>query len=80
MTTPIELPDSLKALRILLVDDDDFMLDVVVETMRQLGIENLSRAESGTGALTRIEAAPEPFFPGALEKPIDEALLRLFAR
>ena len=61
MTTPIELPDSLKALRILLVDDDDFMLDVVVETMLQLGIENLSRAGSGTEALTRIEAAPEPF-------------------
>jgi len=61
MTTPIELPDSLKALRILLVDDDDFMLDVVEATMLQLGIKNLSRAGSGTEALTRIEAAPEPF-------------------
>jgi EAL domain-containing protein (putative c-di-GMP-specific phosphodiesterase class I)/ActR/RegA family two-component response regulator len=60
MKVTVMLPESLKSLRVLLVDDDDFLLDLIEETLRQLGIENLSRATSGTQALAQIDAASEP--------------------
>jgi EAL domain-containing protein (putative c-di-GMP-specific phosphodiesterase class I)/ActR/RegA family two-component response regulator len=60
MKLTVMLPESLKSLRVLLVDDDDFMLDLIEETLRQLGIEKLSRATSGTEALAQIDAASEP--------------------
>jgi EAL domain-containing protein (putative c-di-GMP-specific phosphodiesterase class I)/ActR/RegA family two-component response regulator len=60
MTVTVILPESLKSQRVLLVDDDDFMLDLIEETLRQLGIENLSRATSGTEALAQIDALSEP--------------------
>ena len=60
MTVNVILPESLKSLRVLLVDDDDFMLDLIEETLRQLGIESLSRATNGTEALAQIDAASEP--------------------
>jgi EAL domain-containing protein (putative c-di-GMP-specific phosphodiesterase class I)/ActR/RegA family two-component response regulator len=60
MTVTVILPESLKSQRVLLVDDDDLMLDLIEETLRQLGIENLSRATSGTEALAQIDALSEP--------------------
>lgn len=54
MTT---LPGRLKSLRVLLVDDDVFMLDVVEEMLHQLGVEIIIRANSGAEALKLVEAA-----------------------
>jgi EAL domain-containing protein (putative c-di-GMP-specific phosphodiesterase class I)/CheY-like chemotaxis protein len=58
--TPVTLPEQLKSLRILLVDDDAFMLDVVEETLRQMGLEISARCESSMDALAYVKAAPEP--------------------
>lgn len=60
MTTPTALPEALKSLRVLLVDDDEFILDIVEELLRQLGIASVRRAHSGNEALALIEAAAEP--------------------
>ena len=60
MTTPMALPDALKSLRVLLVDDDEFILDIVEELLGQLGIARLCRAHDGNEALALIEAAAEP--------------------
>ena len=60
MTTPSALPDALKSLRVLLVDDDEFILDIVEELLGQLGIASLCRAHDGNEALALIEAAAEP--------------------
>jgi EAL domain-containing protein (putative c-di-GMP-specific phosphodiesterase class I)/FixJ family two-component response regulator len=61
MTIMATLPGKLNALRVLLVDDDDFMLDVVEEMLLQLGIEIVVRARSGTEALTLTATAHLPF-------------------
>jgi EAL domain-containing protein (putative c-di-GMP-specific phosphodiesterase class I)/ActR/RegA family two-component response regulator len=60
MTTNTTLPIKFKSLRVLLVDDDDFMLDVVDEMLRQIGIEKSVRCLSSMEALTHIKNAPEP--------------------
>jgi EAL domain-containing protein (putative c-di-GMP-specific phosphodiesterase class I)/ActR/RegA family two-component response regulator len=61
MTTPMTLPDEIKSLRVLLVDDDEFMLDIIEEVLSQWGIENISRANSGTEALAQVAGAVEQF-------------------
>ncbi|MBA6327905.1 EAL domain-containing response regulator [Colwellia sp. MB02u-6] len=61
MTTPMSLPDEIKSLRVLLVDDDEFMLDIIEEVLSQWGIENISRANSGTEALAQVAGAVEQF-------------------
>mgnify|MGYP006090773917 CR=1 FL=1 len=54
------LSDRFKSLRVLLVDDDDFMLDVVEELLRQIGVEKNGRCQSGIEALAYIENVSEP--------------------
>ena len=49
------LPDSLHSLRALIVDDDEFMLDVVEETLRSFGLRNVARATSGQAALRAMD-------------------------
>ncbi|MFT7091198.1 MAG: EAL domain-containing protein (putative c-di-GMP-specific phosphodiesterase class I)/ActR [Candidatus Azotimanducaceae bacterium] len=56
----VTLPNRLKLLSILLVDDDDFMLDVVEETLRQIGIEKNARCTGSMEALAHIKNSPEP--------------------
>ena len=55
------LPESLHSLRTLIVDDDEFMLDVVEETLRSFGIREIARASSGEDALrTMNDAGRQP--------------------
>jgi EAL domain-containing protein (putative c-di-GMP-specific phosphodiesterase class I)/CheY-like chemotaxis protein len=61
MTTPMILSDEIKSLRVMLVDDDDFMLDILEEVLSQWGIENISRANSAAEALAQVAGAVEPF-------------------
>jgi EAL domain-containing protein (putative c-di-GMP-specific phosphodiesterase class I)/ActR/RegA family two-component response regulator len=61
MDKPMTLPDTIKSLRLLLVDDDEFMLDILEELLSQLGIDNITRANNGAEALAYIEGAVEPF-------------------
>lgn len=49
------LPDALHMLRALIVDDDEFMLEVVEETLRSFGIEHVIRASSGEVALRAMD-------------------------
>ncbi|MEI7759370.1 MAG: EAL domain-containing response regulator [Thermoleophilia bacterium] len=59
--TPAEgLPDSLTSLRVLLVDDDPFMMDITQELLHQLGVEKIARASCAADALSTIDAAAEP--------------------
>lgn len=61
MTTPMTLPDEIKSLRVLMVDDDEFMLDILKLELSHWGIENVTRANSGTEALVQVAGAVEPF-------------------
>ena len=52
---PYSLPEGLHSLRALIVDDDEFILDVVEETLRSFGIENVARATCGEEALRALD-------------------------
>jgi EAL domain-containing protein (putative c-di-GMP-specific phosphodiesterase class I)/ActR/RegA family two-component response regulator len=61
MTTLMTLSDEIKSLRVLLVDDDEFMLDILEEVLSHWGIDNITRANSGTEALAQVAGAVEQF-------------------
>lgn len=55
------LPESLRALRVLLIDDDDFTLDVVELMLEQLGIARVDRASDGAEGVRKLHDATHPF-------------------
>jgi len=59
MNCPNDLPESVKALRIMMVDDDEFMLSFVEEILQDLGVTHLTRAVDGHTALASIDGAVE---------------------
>lgn len=54
-----ELPAKFASLKVLVVDDEPFMLDIVEEVLGQLDIKNVVCAESSIQALEHIESSPE---------------------
>lgn len=62
MTNPISnlsmlLSAKLESLRVLLVDDDKFVLDLVEHMLHRLGIKNVGRSRDGHAALEAIDGA-----------------------
>ncbi len=51
------LSDKLESLRVLLVDDDEFVLDFVEDMLHRLGVKSVSRALDGHAALAAIDGA-----------------------
>ena len=60
LISQLNLPKDLKALSVLLVDDDDFVLDCAEEILGNLGINNLARASNGVAALATLDSAAKP--------------------
>lgn len=58
-TTP---PKSRETLRVLVVDDDPFQLEVIADTLRDLGIQEITLAESGEQALQSLQRAKQAPF------------------
>lgn len=54
------LSDKLESLRILLVDDDEFVLDFVEDMLHSLGVNSVNRALDGNAALAAIDGAIKP--------------------
>jgi EAL domain-containing protein (putative c-di-GMP-specific phosphodiesterase class I)/CheY-like chemotaxis protein len=54
-TEPGALPHSLTGLRILIVDDDEFMLDCLEEVLGQLGVKRIMRAGDGHELLAYVD-------------------------
>jgi EAL domain-containing protein (putative c-di-GMP-specific phosphodiesterase class I)/ActR/RegA family two-component response regulator len=51
------LSDKLESLRVLLVDDDEFVLDFVEDMLHGLGVKSVSRSHDGHAALAAIDGA-----------------------
>ncbi len=60
MAEEILLPPNMKLLRVLLIDDDVFMLQLLKEMLQKLGIHNVSTATDGKAALTIMDGSPQP--------------------
>lgn len=60
MTEKIVLPATIKSLRILLVDDDVFMLKLLQDILENLGFSDITFAFEGREALTIIDSASQP--------------------
>ena len=56
----LTLPKELHSLRVMVVDDDDFILEVVEETLRAFGIFEVLRASSGSAAWQPIDGLDRP--------------------
>ena len=54
-------PDALQALRVLIIDDDEFTLDIAEMLLRQLGVGHIVRAEDGSVGLVKLEHATTPY-------------------
>ena len=54
------LSDKLEFLRVLLVDDDEFVLDFVEDTLHGLGVKSVSRSLDGNAALAAVDGAIRP--------------------
>jgi len=54
------LSDKLEFLRVLLVDDDEFVLDFVEDMLHGLGIKSVSRSLDGNAALAAVDGAIRP--------------------
>ena len=52
------LPNAIKSLRVLLVDDDEFVLEFVADMLHDLGIENVQCASDGSEALSAVQDNP----------------------
>lgn len=59
MSDSMSMPQSIAALRLLLVDDDEFVLDLVNDMLRDLGVADISRALEGSRALAIMDEAAE---------------------
>lgn len=54
-------PDALQSLRVLVVDDDEFTLDIAEMLLQQIGITQVERANDGSLGLVKLENAAQPF-------------------
>ncbi len=50
------MPKSRDALKVLVVDDDPFQLEVIADTLRELGLRDITEASSGDQALQAIKS------------------------
>jgi CheY-like chemotaxis protein len=57
MSYHIELPESHHYFHALLVDDDDFMLEMIEDMLHDLGVANVTTAVDGKKAFAAFEAA-----------------------
>lgn len=61
MNSPVAKPQaegkSRDALKVLVVDDDQFQLEIIAETLRSLGFRDITEATSGDQALAAINAS-----------------------
>jgi len=62
ISTPVSnisplLADRLESLRVLLVDDDEFVLDFLADMLHGLGVKSVNRSLDGQAALTAIDVA-----------------------
>lgn len=57
----MSLPESLQALRVLVIDDDEFTVDVAEMLLRQIGISQVERAHDGSVGLLKLDQATAPF-------------------
>jgi diguanylate cyclase (GGDEF)-like protein/PAS domain S-box-containing protein len=51
----IAIPSPLSVKRVLVVDDDDFMLEIVDELLRQAGVREVMQASDGSAALAIVD-------------------------
>jgi CheY-like chemotaxis protein len=54
---PKAVGKSRDALKVLVVDDDQFQLEIIAETLRSLGFRDITEATSGDQALAAINAS-----------------------
>jgi EAL domain-containing protein (putative c-di-GMP-specific phosphodiesterase class I)/DNA-binding NarL/FixJ family response regulator len=50
-----ELPEALTRIRVLIADDDEFMLDCLEEVLNQLGLRQIQRARDGNELLVYVD-------------------------
>lgn len=60
MTDRILLPELIRSLRTLLVDDDSFMLELLEEMLRDMGFSDIVTASDGKHALTIMDSNSQP--------------------
>ncbi len=54
-------PSSRRDLKVLLVDDDAFQLELISEILLGLGVVDVATASSGSQALQKLSASPQGF-------------------
>jgi len=54
-------PVARNELKVLLVDDDSFQLELISEVLKSLGITDITLASSGAQALQAMAGRPQPF-------------------
>ena len=54
-------PVARNELKVLLVDDDSFQLELISEVLKSLGITDITLASSGAQALQTMAGRPQPF-------------------
>lgn len=54
-------PSSRRELKVLLVDDDSFQLELISEILVGLGVVDVATASSGSQALQKLSASPHGF-------------------
>lgn len=57
MNRPSEFSISNRSMHVLLVDDDDFMLELIADMLRDLGVENITTAADGKKGFAAFKAA-----------------------
>ncbi len=57
----IPVPPTEKTIRILAVDDEEFILSLLVKILGKLGYNNVTTAKDGNSALVKLVTASEPF-------------------
>ncbi|HSH73336.1 MAG TPA: EAL domain-containing response regulator [Methylophilaceae bacterium] len=60
MTDRILLPELIRSLRTLLVDDDSFMLELLQDMLRDMGFTDITTASDGQQALATMDSMSQP--------------------
>ena len=61
MSQPHSKPASRSDIRVLLVDDDSFQLELITEILRSLGLSDITAASSGEQALQTLSGQQQGF-------------------
>jgi len=61
LKTTMLRPEVIRALRVLVVDDDEFTLDIVETLLRQIGVTQIEYAVDGSAGLFKLDRATQPF-------------------